>query len=153
MEGSGNMFKFTDLPDWSINWGDTGADGTLDRDGTDIPAPAPGYYKLNADITALTYSVLNTTWGLIGDATPDGWDADQNMTYDKTMREWSITLDLVAGKIKFRANDDWALNYGDTGGDLKLDKDGSDIPIDETGNYTITLKLEVAPYKYSVTAN
>jgi hypothetical protein len=153
MEGTGNMFKFTDLPNWDVNWGDNGADGTLDSGGSDISAPAAGYYKLNADINALTYTVMNTDWGLIGSATPGGWDSDQNMTYDKTTREWSITLDLVAGDIKFRANDAWDLDYGDNEGDLKLDKGGSNIAIAADGNYTITLKLEVAPYKYSVTAN
>ena len=96
---------------------------------------------------------MNTDWGLIGDATPDGWDADQDMTYDKTTREWSITLDLVAGDIKFRANDAWDLDYGDNEGDLKLDKGGSNIAIAADGNYTIVMKLEEAPYKYSVTEN
>jgi len=153
MEGTGNMFKFTEEPNWDVNWGDDGGDGTLDSGGTDISAPDAGYYKLNADIDALTYSVMNTDWGLIGDATPDGWDSDQDMTYDKTTKEWSITLDLVVGDIKFRANDAWDLDYGDNEGDLKLDKGGSNIPIAADGNYTIVLKLEEAPYKYSVTEN
>lgn len=153
MVGDGIMFKFTDEPNWDVNWGDDGADGTLDPGGSDIAIAEAGYYRMKADINALTYSVMKTDWGLIGDATPDGWDADQNMTYSMDTKTWSVTLDLVAGTIKFRANDDWALNYGDTGFDGSLEEGGDNIPIDEAGNYTIVLNLEVAGYAYEIIKN
>lgn len=153
MTNGSNEFKFTDLPDWTINWGDTGADGTLDSDGDNIILADAGYYKMNVDLTALTYTIMNTDWGLIGDATPGGWDSDQDLTYDPVNYVWTITLDLVAGSIKFRANDDWALNYGDDGPDLKLDAGGENIVIGEAGNYTITLDLSDAIYRYTVVKN
>ncbi|QIA06370.1 SusE domain-containing protein [Draconibacterium halophilum] len=153
MSGDDIQFKFTDEPNWDLNWGDTDADGTLDDGGDNIVIPEAGYYRINADINALTYSVMKTDWGLIGDATPDGWDADQNMTYSTETKTWSITLDLVAGTVKFRANDDWALDYGDTGFDGSLDQGGDNIPIDEAGNYTIVLNLEVAGYAYEIIKN
>ena len=74
MVGDGIMFKFTDGPNWDVNWGDDDADGTLDEGGSDIAIPDAGYYRMKADIVNLTYSVLKTDWGLIGDATPDGWN-------------------------------------------------------------------------------
>lgn len=153
MAGSGIMFKFTDEPNWDVNWGDNGADGTLDSGGSDIAVPAAGYYKINADIKALTYSILKTDWGLIGSATPGGWDSDQNMTYDMTSKTWSITLNLTAGDIKFRANDAWDLNYGDTGFDGVPDAGGDNIAISAAGNYTIILNLEVPGYSYTITKN
>jgi len=153
MVGSGIMFKFTDLPNWDVNWGDDGADGTLDPNGADIAIPETGYYRIKADIKALTYSFLKTDWGLIGSATPGGWDADQNMTYSMDTKTWSVTLDLVAGDIKFRANDGWDLNYGDDNFDGSLEEGGANIPIAEAGNYTVTLNLEVAGYEYSVVKN
>lgn len=153
MAGSGIMFKFTDEPNWDVNWGDDGADGTLDPGGSDIAIPEAGYYRIKADIAALTYSFMKTDWGLIGDATPNGWDSDQNMTYDVDTKTWSVTLDLVAGSIKFRANDDWALNYGDTNFDGSLEEGGDNIPIAEAGNYTIVLNLEVAGYAYEINKN
>ena len=108
---------------------------------------------MNVDINALTYTVLKTEWGLIGSATPNGWDSDQDMTYDATNDVWTITLDLVDGEIKFRANDDWGLNYGDTGGDKKLEEGGDNIPV-TAGNYTITLDLGVPPiYRYTIVKN
>lgn len=153
MVGSDIKFKFTDEPNWDVNWGDDGADGTLDPNGADIAIPAAGYYRIKADINALTYSFMKTDWGLIGDATPNGWDSDQNMTYSMDTKTWSITLDLAAGSIKFRANDDWALNYGDNGFDGTLEEGGENIPIAEAGNYTIVLNLEVAGYAYEVKKN
>ncbi|MEZ4899397.1 MAG: SusE domain-containing protein [Saprospiraceae bacterium] len=146
-------FKFTDGPSWDVNYGDTGADGTLDANGDNIFAAEAGYYRLKVDKSALTYSMLRTDWGLIGSATPAGWDADQNMTYDPATGIWSITLDLVAGEIKFRANDDWAVNLGDNDANKKMEYDGSNIIIDEAGNYTIELILNVPVYTYTVTKN
>jgi hypothetical protein len=153
MEGDDIQFKFTDGPNWDVNWGDTGADGTLDSDGDNIVIPEAGYYQIKADINALTYSVMKTDWGLIGSATPDEWNSDQNMTYDKETKTWSITLDLIVGEIKFRANDDWALNYGDTGFDGTIEEGGDNIPITEAGNYTVVLNLETAGYAYSIVKN
>lgn len=147
-------FKFTQNPDWSVNWGDDGADGTLDTEGANIIAAAAGYYKLNVDINALTYTVLLTDWGLIGDATPGGWDSDQDMTYDADNGVWTITIDLVAGNVKFRANDAWDLDYGSDNANGYLDQGGADIPIDEAGNYTIVMDLSNAPlYTYTITKN
>lgn len=147
-------FKFTDGPNWDLNWGDDGADGTLDQDGANIIAADAGYYKLNVDLSAMTYTMLRTEWGLIGDATPDGWDADQDMTYDEVNGVWTITLDLVAGNIKFRANDAWDLDYGSDAANGYLDQGGADIPIEEAGNYTVTMDLSNPPvYTYSVVKN
>ncbi|MDG5766140.1 SusE domain-containing protein [Balneolales bacterium ANBcel1] len=148
----GSEFKFTQGASWDVNWGDDGADGTLQTDGANIERDA-GYYKINVDLDALTYETLNTHWGLIGDATPDGWDADQDMTYDPDEHVWTITLDLTEGHMKFRANDDWALNYGDDGLDGELSEGGADIPIDAAGNYTVILDLSGPIYTYDVIMN
>jgi hypothetical protein len=94
-----------------------------------------------------TYTAVATDWGVIGSATPGGWDNDTDMTYDPETGIWSVTLDLIDGAFKFRANDGWDINLG---GDLNnLSYNGSDIPITE-GNYTITLDLS-NPQQYSAT--
>ena len=143
-------FKFADGPSWDVNYGDTGADGVLDAGGDNIKAVDPGMYKIDVDLNTLTYTLLKTEWGLIGSATPGGWDSDQNLTYDATANTWSIQLDLVPGDIKFRANDDWGLNYGDNGNDALLEKDGSNIAIANAGNYRITLFLDKPDHTYSI---
>ncbi|RMF26960.1 MAG: RagB/SusD family nutrient uptake outer membrane protein, partial [Bacteroidetes bacterium] len=98
----------------------------------------------------MTYSLLKTTWGIIGSATPNGWDADTDMTFDVLENAWTINIDLVAGEIKFRANDDWAINLGDNGGDAILEQDGANIPIPFDGNYTIKLYLDKPDYTYGI---
>ena len=143
-------FKFTDVPSWDVNYGDTGADGVLDAGGTDIEVATGGFYKIDVDLNTLTYTLLKTDWGLIGSSTPGGWDSDQNLTYDATAGTWSIQLDLVPGKIKFRANDDWGLNYGDNGADALLENGGADIDIPNAGNYRITLFLDKPDHTYSI---
>ena len=76
------------------------------------------------------------------------------MTYDAGTSTWRITLDLVAGQIKFRANDDWGWNYGDTGADGSLENDGDNLVIDAAGNYTVVLDLSTPrAYTYSVILN
>ena len=147
---AGTKFKFTQGGTWDVNWGDDNADFTLESGGTDITVAETGFYRITVDLAALTYTMEKTDWGLIGDATPGGWNSDQNMTYDANEKAWVITLDLVPGKIKFRANDDWGLNYGDNGSDALLEANGADITIASAGNYRIKLYLDKPDYTYSI---
>lgn len=142
-------FKFLKGQAWGDpDWG--GADGILVAGGSNIKAIDAGYYKLNVDLNALTYTVVKTNWGIIGSATAGGWDSDQNMTFDPETGLWSAVLDLTAGAIKFRANDLWDINYGDTGADGLLEAGGTDITIAEAGTYTITMKLGAPDYSYTL---
>lgn len=87
--------------------------------------------------TAPTY----TTIGLIGSATPTGWDADTDLTQSTfNPHIWYIeNVSLIDGEIKFRANNDWAVSWGS---DTPLTGQGStaggspNIPATE-GTYTI----------------
>ncbi len=146
-------YKYTVGPSWSENYGDNGADGTLERDGANIRAGAAGVYRLRVNLNDLTHDNLRTEWGLIGSATPDGWNSDQNMTYDPVANKWTITLNLVAGEIKFRANDSWDVNLGDDGLNKSLEYNGANIPISDPGNYTIDLVLNKAIYTYTIKKN
>lgn len=149
---NGSEFKFTQGGSWDVNWGDDGADGTLQTDGANIEGDA-GYYRITVDLNELTYEVIPTEWGIVGDATPGGWDEDTVMEYDPDEHIWSITTDLAEGEMKFRANNDWSLNYGDNEGNLMLDWDGANIPVEEAGNYTITFDLNNAPFSYRFESN
>ncbi|UBM62827.1 RagB/SusD family nutrient uptake outer membrane protein [Candidatus Sulfidibacterium hydrothermale] len=148
---AGTEFKFVQGTTWTDpNWGDDGADGTLDPGGANIKVADAGYYKIDVDMNNLTYTAVKTTWGVIGDATPGGWTTDQDMTFDPSTGTWSVTVDLVKGSLKFRANHDWTINYGDNGADGILDAGGDNIQIPEAGTYVITLKLGVPDYTYSI---
>ena len=147
---AGNEFKFTQNGGWDINWGDTGADGILELDGDNIVGGDAGYYYFTVDIINLTYTMTKTDWGIIGSATAGGWDSDENMTYDVESGLWTAQLDLVAGEMKFRANDGWDINYGDTGPDGILNNGGDNIMIVDPGTYNITMKLGTPDYTYIV---
>jgi hypothetical protein len=112
-----------------------------------------GYYHINANLVEKTYSWMKTDWGIIGPAQPGGWNTDSNMTYDVATDLWKATLDLTAGEMKFRANDAWTLNYGDNGADRKLEENGANIAVPAAGNYTVTLDLSGAVYKYKLVKN
>lgn len=161
--GGSLKFKFTSHPDWShTNYGwasstvtGNNVSGTFNTTGGDLFVPSAGYYLLKANTNTNTWEGIKTIWGLIGDAVPTtGWTTDQDMAYNAATKVWAITLGLNTGKIKFRANDDWAINFGDTGADLSLEYAGSDISITSAGNYTITLDLSVpGNYTYVIKKN
>ena len=151
MANADNQFKFTADQSWATNWGTSGTEGELEAPGNNIVASSSGYYKVNVDINSMSYSLTNTQWGVIGSATADGWNSDQDMTYDPQNKVWTITTDLSSGEIKFRANDAWDINYGDNSGDGTLELNGSNIAVGSAGTYTITLDLSSTPYSYSLT--
>ncbi len=146
-------FKYTSSFSWAVNYGDNGADGTLEPDGANIKAGAAGCYKLNVNMNNLTHTFVRTSWGLIGSATPGGWNTDQAMTYDVTNKVWRVTAALTVGKIKFRANGGWDINLGDDGANGILEYGGADIDVTSAGNYTVTLNLSKALYRYTLVKN
>lgn len=91
-------------------------------------------------------------WGLIGSATPNGWnDPDTNLDYNLATKKYSYTGPLVAGEYKFRLDDKWETNYGDDGNNLSLEAGGANIPVAVDGNYTIT--IDFIAKSYTITKN
>ncbi len=145
----------------NIDWGDDNTfSGVLVADGEEnCNASTAGYYFVEADTDALTYAATPISWGVIGNATPTGWSSDTDMVYDAATQTLTITMDLTAQSapdngLKFRANDSWTLNIGDTGADGTLEPDGENIGVPTAGNYTIVLDLSnPREYTYSLTLN
>lgn len=160
MANGTNNWKFATQANWNgpnyanNNGAGTLEPGVLDPNAANNIASAAGYYKINADATALTYNAVATTWGLIGDATPGGWSNQTNMVYNPASRIFSLGLHLTSGgAIKFRGTSDWAVNYGSTAADgITLDAGGSNIAITTAGDYAITLDLS-HPNAYTYSAN
>ena len=124
-------------PDTDTQYGTDGS--ALAVDGNPFAVDASGWYQMSADVNAMTYSMNAYMIGLVGSATPNGWDTpDQKMDYDAQTGTWYITIDLVDGDIKFRLNDGWAWNLGGTTDNLV--HNGDNIPV-TAGNYTITLTI------------
>ena len=155
--GDASEFKFTDAPNWNNGiFGDSGDGATkkIATPGNNFKVPSGGYYLLKADLNDKSWDAVKTNWGLIGSGTPTGWGSDTDLIYNATTGTWSVTLNLTADEIKFRANDDWAINFGDTKADGLLEYGGDNIKVSAAGNYTITLNLSIGGnYSYSLKKN
>ena len=140
-----NGFKFCTQPEWKgTNYG---ADFNTAPDAANITITEPaGYYQVDVDLSEKTYTLTPiTSIGIIGSASPNGWDSDVDMTYvpyNKDTKEvngyWEVkNITLSAGEIKFRANDDWAISWGGELDNLTT-KNGGNITV-EAGTYDIKL--------------
>lgn len=138
-----NGFKFCTQPEWKgTNYG---ADFNTAADAANITmTEEAGYYKVDVDLESKSYVLTPiTTIGIIGSASPNGWDSDVDMTYvpynaeTKELGYWEIKdVTFTSGEIKFRANDDWAINWG---GDTNALTQGGDNISVEAGTYDIKL--------------
>ncbi|HYC40543.1 MAG TPA: SusE domain-containing protein [Chitinophagaceae bacterium] len=147
------------------NWGagDFGSAGgsNLGNGGPNLTLPAggpgiAGLYRIRANTTAMTWSYNKiNTFGIIGSATAGGWGASTPMVFNASNGSWSITTDLVVGEMKFRANNDWGINFGDNSpADGKPEYDGANIAVPSAGNYTITLNIGIGGnYSYKLRRN
>ena len=151
MANANNAWKFATQPNWDgPNYGDGGA-GTLDPDGGNMSSPA-GYYKINADAAAMTYTAVATVWGVIGSASPNGWDDETPLAYNPASRTWRGVMHLTADEIKFRANHDWGYNYGSDAADGNLGAGAANIPVDVESDYSIEMDLST-PNAYTYVVN
>ena len=159
-------FKYTNAPDWNhINYGD-GGNGTFSTDGNagGLSVPDGGYYELTANTNTNTWTATRIVWGIIGDATPGGWDSDTKMTYDAVNQVWKLTAKMVHnGSFKFRANSAWTIDFGvDSNGNLAYADNPffgynasiGNLSVPTDGTYTITLDLHISgKYVYSLVKN
>ena len=103
---------------------------------------------------AVDLDVLNTSlgaqsdWGLVGSATPNGWNGPDVEMYQTGPQEFSIYAELGSGELKFRFNEDWGNNFGDNGNDGTLESGGANIPI-SAGTYFIVMDLGAGTYTIS----
>lgn len=148
-----NEVKFRANNAWDINWGDTGFPiGTGVQGGPNIPIAVAGQYDvLFSALTGQYYFVYESPIGIIGDATPTGWDEDINLFPSATdSNEYFITLPLVQGKAKFRQDDDWAINWGAEDFPSGIGtQGGKDIPIPNAGKYEISFNKATGAYKFN----
>ena len=137
-----NGFKFTTAPDWSgTGYGENFS--TAPDAGNIVMTEPAGYYKVDVDLSEKTYKLTPiTSIGIIGAAVPvTGWDSDQDLTYNVEERCWEIKdIELNAGECKFRANDDWAMQWGYDGEKFVYSNNAPAVQfIPEAGTYDIKL--------------
>ena len=135
-------FKFCSEPNWDgTNYGAT----FFSKEGDNIiMTEEAGYYKVDVDLSAKTYTLTPINYiGIVGSASPNGWDTDEKMTYvpynteTKEPGYWEVKdITLTSGVIKFRADGEWAINWGGTPD--ALTQGGADMNVEE-GTYDIKL--------------
>ena len=137
-----NGFKFSTQPNWDgTNYGadfDTAPDA-----GNIVITEEAGFYQVDVDLSAKTYTLTPFTIGIIGSATPKGWDGDTEMTYNPEERCWEIkNVELTDGEMKFRHTNDWSLSWGGELDNLTT-QNGPNIAV-AAGTYDIKLKVNWA---------
>ncbi len=142
-------FKITPARNWDNSYGTTNNSNLVYNGGGNLKAVNAGYQKLTVNTKTLTFSLEAYSWGVIGDATPTGWDSDTDMTWNSANQTWEIaSIALTGGKeIKFRLNNGWDTNYGGVNGTLAAG--GANIKINDSGNYKLVMDL--VNLKYTVT--
>ena len=157
LPGVNREFKFTTGPDWTQFYGADAGGNFAEGGDANLSIPAAGAYQITVNLNTMSFSAVPYSWGVIGTATPGGWDNDTDMVYDYMNDQWVFTGDLVAGALKFRLNNTWTVNYGpnnNTEGVVYYDNPGAHT-IGEAGNYTVTFALNPDPAtaNYTVTLN
>ena len=139
-----NGFKFCTQPNWDgTNYG--GAFFGQESDNIMMTQEA-GFYQVDVDLSAKNYTLTPFTIGIIGSATPKGWDGDTDMTYNPEERCWELkNVELTDGEMKFRSNHNWNDPNPNWGGTLDaLVQKGDNIKVAEAGTYDIKLKVNWA---------
>jgi starch-binding outer membrane protein SusE/F len=147
---------------WDNKFGDDGSfSGVLlaGNSAVNCNVSTAGYYYVKANTGAvsatntggLKYSSAKTSWGIIGAATPQGWNNSTALTYNTTTKKWEGIVVMTAGEYKFRANDAWTINLGkDNNADNSMDFDGPNFAVAAGGTYKVELDLS-KPRKYTST--
>jgi hypothetical protein len=132
--------------------------GVGGQGGSNIPIANSGYYKVNLNVASGVYSFTPVTTqvynnvGLIGDQS--SWTTEiDNLTQDPNNDQlWTGTVALTAGELKFKANQDWAFNWGPATDATKTDlsgygvKDGKNIVIPADGDYFVSINVATGDY-------
>ena len=147
-------FKIREDNAWGLNYGDNGADGTLEQNGANITISA-GHYIIDFDAVNFTITITpaGTVWGVVGSATLNGWGAaeDVKLMPDPCNDGVYIVKDVVLtdGEIKFRQDDAWGVNVGDNGADGTYEANGANIAV-TAGTYDMTLDTVNGTYTLTV---
>ncbi len=150
--------KFRKTGDWDTNWGSTTyPSGNGTPGGPNIPVKA-GTYFVRLDIATGEYafgpanrSTPFADIGVIGDSTPNGWGSDTDLIKNPANPfKWSKKLILVAGQAKFRANNDWGVNWGSKPFPTGVATQGGDnIENVTAGTYQITFNTLTGEYTFT----
>lgn len=157
--------KFRHTGDWGINWGGPAGDNDPSNypsawgknNGGNIKINTAGSYFVWINVATGEYAfgpanrgVPYADIGIIGDSTPGGWGTDTDLIKNPANPyKWSKKLTLVAGLAKFRANNDWGVNWGSKAFPAGVGTSGGDnIENITAGTYQITFNSLTGEYTF-----
>ncbi|MFO7257830.1 MAG: SusF/SusE family outer membrane protein [Bacteroidota bacterium] len=148
--------KFRANDNWDKNWGaDTYPSGYGFQGGPNIPVTAGTYFIWFNDQSGQYFfmptdrSTPYNAVGILGDGTPNGWDADIDLIQNPAIPYlWSKTVSFEDGEVKFRADDDWEVNWGgsDFPGGIGT-QGGPNVPM-KAGTYFVTFNTGTGEYYF-----
>ena len=110
--------------------------------------------KITEGFLTVTLNRSQGDWGIVGSATPDGWEGKNDIPLrqaEPTGLYTAHNVKLSSGEIKFRHDNQWAVNFGDNDGDGVLEQDGANLAV-KAGVYNVVLDLRpLAGPTYSLT--
>lgn len=146
--GSGN-FRQDDNP--SLTYSSTGYPS-----GIAVPS-GPNFFVTGGQHTVYynrntgAYSFNFPSVGIIGSAVNGAWSVDLDMTTTDG-ENYSLTLPLSVGELKFRLDDDWTVNWGNTTfPDGFGTQGGPDLAIASAANYNVTFNRLTGAYHFEIT--
>lgn len=146
--------KFRTTGSWDRNWGaEDFPSGVGTLNGPNIPIAQAGKYEIRFDSLTGEYNFTELvefeSIGIIGDATPGGWDNETTMTKSSTNPDlWRLVVTLVDGEVKFRANNDWAVNWGGSDFPSGVGVPGGDNIPAVAGEYIVTFNTKTLEYQF-----
>ncbi|MCY2686863.1 SusF/SusE family outer membrane protein [Salinimicrobium sp. TH3] len=160
-DGSGDKegFKLIEIlgqwqPQWGLDNGNLSNSIILGGDPSAFPVDADAYYSLTMNVDEMTYSfepydesgaATYDMIGLVGEGTTVGWPSDDNPTPDILLTKstfdphiwYAQDVELSEAGIKFRANQDWAVNWGGGENFPSGQATGDDIIVSKAGIYNV----------------
>lgn len=149
-EKAANGFKLTGVGGWddSCNWGTDGDAAAPAEEAASIQLITSGgsgnitcyskrFYKFAFNTSTLLLEVKSSfdQLGVIGGF--NGWGDDVVMDFNPEKRRFWADVENLEGEFKFRADADWAVNWGAGDGDGALASGGGNINVTEKGNYRV----------------
>ncbi|MBU2927772.1 SusE domain-containing protein [Winogradskyella psychrotolerans] len=108
---------------------------------------AAGHYSISINLTDNTYTMEESdVWGIVGSGYND-WGATPDFALTQIQPDLYVgeIATLLDGEIKFRLNNDWASDFGDTGADGTLDAGGDNIVV-TAGLYRVQMDTANGTY-------
>lgn len=152
---SDGTVKFRKDSTWETNWGSaTFPTGKGIQNGIEIPVKDFGYYSVSFNKTTGNYSFqkLNKTlpsYGILGTAVNNSWEIDVDLTTLNGRVYLLKNYTLKQGEAKFRQDNSWDNNWGNTSfpNGIGIWHNDGNIPITQ-GIYTISFNPHTREYNF-----